>query len=133
MSTSVLILTDDQHVSSLLEQFLTRDPRLQVTAQGRTTLGATALAWEHVPAAIVVEQQLIGVDWLPLLPTLRRYCPDACILVLCSDGDLCARAREQGADHAFDRAVGWSRIADVLAPPVCADPAGDLDALPAAQ
>jgi hypothetical protein len=129
--TNVLVVQDDQHLSSLLERLLASDPRLLVAARARTEIAAAALCWEVVPEAIVVEQHGGGVQWWDLLPELRRYCPDTCLVLLtdvCGD-DLPTTAKV--ADHVLPRHSPWDALLQLLAPPVCEDEA--YDPLPLAQ
>jgi len=123
--TQVVVVNDDHQLSSLLEQALLGDPRLEVVGKARTPLGAVALAWELVPQAIVVEQHDVGIVWWDTVPLLRRYCPQACLAVLTDLADDQLPPEASLADHVLPRHIGWQRLADLLAPPVCADEADE--------
>jgi len=63
MRSTVLVVNDDHHLSSLLEQLLAGYPRLVLVGKARTPIAAEALAWETMPDAIVVEQHGSGIGW----------------------------------------------------------------------
>jgi DNA-binding NarL/FixJ family response regulator len=129
--TTVVVVNDDQHLSSLLEQLMASDPRLLVVAKARTEVAASALCWEAMPQAIVVEQHAGGIQWWGLLCDLRRYCPDTCLVLLT---DLPTHDLPEAVavvDHVLARTSPWQHLLDLLAPPVCEDEA--YDQLPIAQ
>ena len=132
MPSTVLVVNDDHHLSSLLEQLLAGDPRLVVVGKARTPIAAAALAWEALPDAIVVEQhderhRLVGRAGVaaPLLP---RQLPGPAHRHLVATPAGVAR---QLADHVLPRSSSWADLADLLAPPVCEDYADEP--LPVAQ
>jgi chemotaxis response regulator CheB len=130
MRSTVLVVNDDHHLSSLLEQLLAGDPRLLVVGKARTPISAQALSWELLPDAIVVEQHDDGIAWWDELLALRRYCPDTCLVLLT---DVPARRMPETAgvaDHVLSRTSSWATLADLLAPPVCED---EAEPLPIAQ
>jgi DNA-binding NarL/FixJ family response regulator len=129
--TTVVVVNDDQHLSSLLEQLMAGDPRLHVVAKARTEVAASAMCWEALPEAIVVEQHAGGVQWWSLLPELRRFCPDTCMVLLT---DLPTHQLPESVavvDHILGRTAPWHELLDLLAPPVCEDEA--YEQLPIAQ
>ena len=119
----MVVVNDDQHLSSLLEQLMAGDPRLQVVAKARTEVAATAMCWEAMPEAVVIEQHFGGVQWWGVLPELRRFCPDACLVLLT---DLARHQLPESVavvDHILQRSAPWQDLLDLLAPPVCEDEA----------
>jgi len=131
MPATVLVVNDDHHLSSLLEQMLAGDPRLVVVGKARTPIAAQAVAWEAMPEAVVVEQHCGGIAWWDDLVSLRRYCPDSCLVLLTdlADDDLPPQAKV--ADHVMPRSSSWAQLADLLAPPTCDEDADEP--LPIAQ
>jgi DNA-binding NarL/FixJ family response regulator len=131
MPATVLVVNDDNHLSSLLEQLLAGDPRLVVVGKARTPIAAQALAWEAMPDAVVVEQHGSGIPWWDELVSLRRYCPDGCLVLLTdlSGDELPTQAKV--ADHVLPRTSSWAKLADLLAPPTCDEEAAEP--LPLAQ
>jgi DNA-binding NarL/FixJ family response regulator len=129
--TSVMVVNDEQHLSSLLEQLMASDPRLTVLAKARTAVAASALCWETRPDAIVIEQHAGGLQWWNLLPSLRRYCPDACLVLLTDLPPQELPETVAAVDHVLARTSPWQQLLDLLAPPVCEDEA--YEPLPLAQ
>lgn len=131
MPSTVLVVNDDHHLSSLLEQLLAGDPRLLVVGKARTPVAAQALAWEAMPDAIVVEQHGSGIGWWDELASLRRYCPGACLVLLTDVAERKLPTQAAVADHLLPRSSSWSALADLLAPPTCEEDAAEP--LPMAQ
>ena len=131
MPSTVLVVNDDHHLSSLLEQLLAGDPRLLLVGKARTPVAAQALAWEAVPDAIVIEQHGGGIEWWDELVALRRYCPAACLVLLADRPAHSLPPEASVADHVLPRSSSWSDLADLLAPPTCEEDADQP--LPLAQ
>src|SRR6195952_5870399 len=108
MPSTVLVVDDADHLTTPLEQLLAGDPRLVVVGKARTPIAAAALAWEALPDAIVVEQHDEGIAWWEELASLRRYCPDSCLVLLT---DVPSRRLPEStalADHVLPRSSSWS-------------------------
>ena len=131
MPTTVVVVNDDQHLSSLLEQLLASDPRLLVVAKARTEVAAAAMTWESMPEAIVIEQHAGGVQWWSMLPEMRRYCPDTCLVMLTDLPTHKLPETVAVVDHVLPRTSPWQDLLNLLAPPVCEDEA--YEPLPIAQ
>jgi hypothetical protein len=84
-----------------------------------------------MPDAIIVEQHVAGIRWWDELASLRRYCPDSCLVLLTDSEPEGLPAQGDVADHVRPRSASWADLADLLAPPVCKEEAAEP--LPLAQ
>ena len=82
VSASVLIVDDHVIFRAGLKAVIAGDSTLSVSGETGDPETAVALASSHLPAVILLDDTLDGVDGLQLVPTLRAAAPTAAIVLL---------------------------------------------------
>jgi DNA-binding NarL/FixJ family response regulator len=97
---TLLIVEDNPAVRNVVESYMSRHGDWTTVITAPDAGRALALAREHGPAAIVLDNRMRGGDGIDVLPALRRACPDAVIVVHTSDDSPAVRAvaHQFGAD-----------------------------------
>lgn len=101
----VLVVDDTPDVRLLLRITLQQDPRFAVVGEAANGAEAIDTAAELQPDLIVLDRHMPVLDGVQALPSLRRVCPDAVILLFTAHADDETRqlAMSAGADQVWSK------------------------------
>jgi len=117
MSTSVLVVDDEQIVRRMLELAIRDDGRLRLVGEAASGRQAVAVAQAVKPDAVILDHEMPELTGLQSIPCLRRSAPHAVIVVYASRGstlDSERAALDAGADAYVEKADRVSTLLDTV-------------------
>jgi len=111
----VLVVDDEPDLRILLWLAVEADGRCQVVADASTGDEGVALAAEHQPDVVVVDQMMPGMDGVRTVPLIRQVAPAAKVIMMSALGDaqLRERAMAAGADAYLEKASSFRPLLDL--------------------
>ncbi len=131
----VLVVDDEQRLTAFLKDFFTKvGYQMHVASSGQEALNAVQ---EHLPALVLLDMRMPGIDGVQVLQTLKQKYPSVKVVIMTSYDEEYKRVAEQsGADAFFPKPLSLSaltaKIEDLLRqhpnPPV--QPAAETETQP---
>ncbi|MHB1854616.1 MAG: response regulator transcription factor [Acidimicrobiales bacterium] len=111
----VLVVDDEPDLRILLWMAVEADGRCQVVADASTGDEGVALAAEHQPDVVVLDQMMPGMDGVRAVPLIRQAAPAAKVIMMSALGDaqLRERAMAAGADAYLEKASSFRPLLDL--------------------
>ncbi|MHB1444102.1 MAG: response regulator transcription factor [Acidimicrobiales bacterium] len=111
----VLVVDDEPDLRMLLWLAVEADGRCQVVADASTGDEGVALAGEHQPDVVVLDQMMPGMDGMRAVPLIRQAAPAAKVIMMSALGDaqLRERAMAAGADAYMEKASSFRPLLDL--------------------
>jgi len=111
----VLVVDDEPDLRILLWMAVEADGRCQVVADASTGDEGVALAAEHQPDVVVLDQMMPGMDGVRAVPLIRQAAPTAKVIMMSALGDaqLRERAMAAGADAYLEKAASFRPLLDL--------------------
>jgi len=111
----VLVVDDEPDLRILLWLAVEADGRCQVVADASSGDEGVALASEHQPDVVVLDQMMPGLDGVRTMPLIRQAAPAAKVIMLSALGDaqLRERAMAAGADAYLEKASSFRPLLDL--------------------
>jgi DNA-binding NarL/FixJ family response regulator len=111
----VLVVDDEPDIRILLWLAVEADGRCQVVADASNGREGVALAAEHQPDVVVLDQMMPEMDGVHALPLIREAAPRAKVIMLSalSSQELRADALRSGADAYLEKSASFRPVLDV--------------------
>jgi len=111
----VLVVDDEPDLRILLWMAVEADGRCRVVADASNGEEGVALAAEHQPDVVVVDQMMPGMDGVRAVPLIRQVAPAAKVIMMSALGDaqLRERAMAAGADAYLEKASSFRPLLDL--------------------
>ena len=111
----VLVVDDEPDIRILLWLAVEADGRCRVVADASTGREGVALAAEHQPDVVVLDQMMPEMDGVHALPLIREAAPHAKVIMLSalSSQELRAEALRSGADAYLEKSASFRPVLDV--------------------
>ncbi|HET6794251.1 MAG TPA: response regulator transcription factor [Acidimicrobiales bacterium] len=111
----VLVVDDQPDLRILVWLAVEADGRCQVVADASDGCEGVALASQHQPDVVVIDQMMPGVDGATAVPLLRRAAPGAKIIMLSALGshELRQIATRAGADAYLEKSASLRPLLDL--------------------
>lgn len=109
----VLVVDDEQRLTSFLKEFLSKAGyQMHVASSGQEALDAVKA---HVPALVLLDMRMPGIDGVQVLQTLKReYRPVKVIVMTSYDEEYKQAAERYGADAFFPKPLSLSELTDKI-------------------
>jgi two-component system, chemotaxis family, chemotaxis protein CheY len=106
---------DEPDLRILLWLAVEADGRCQVVADAASGGEGVAMAAEHQPDVVVVDQMMPGMDGVQAVPLIREAAPGAKVIMMSALGDaqLRERAMRAGADAYMEKAASFRPLLDL--------------------
>ena len=111
----VLVVDDEPDIRILLWLAVEADGRCLVVADASNGREGVALAAEHQPDVVVLDQMMPDMDGMHALPLIREAAPRAKVIMLSAltTEDLRARAVRAGADAYVEKSASFRPLLDL--------------------
>ena len=105
----VLVVDDEQRLTGFLKDFFTKvGYQMHVASSGEEALNAVR---EHLPALVLLDMRMPGIDGIQVLQTLKQKYPSVKVIVMTSYDEEYKQAAEQyGADAFFPKPLSLSAL-----------------------
>lgn len=112
---TVLVVDDEPDMRILLWLAVEADGRCQVVADASNGREGVALAAEHQPDVVVLDQMMPEMDGVHAVPLIREAAPRAKVIMLSAltSVELRARAVKAGADAYLEKSASFRPVLDL--------------------